>query len=134
MSERHEGGCLCGALRIAAAAPPESICYCHCRLCQRSSGAPVLAWASFPAASFRYLSGTPQRYASSAHGEREFCGHCGTQLLFRSAHEPDLVDLNVGAMDQPERYRPTHHIHCASAIAWLAEADTLPRYPGRRAD
>jgi hypothetical protein len=134
MEPVHEGGCLCGALRFAASAPPQSICYCHCRLCQRSSGAPVLAWASFPLASFRYLAGTPRSYASSAHGVREFCAHCGTQLVFRSAHEPDLVDVNVGAMDEPQRYPPTHHIHCASRIGWLEDAPGLPRYPGARPD
>lgn len=124
------GGCLCGALRFAVDGAPESICYCHCRLCQRSSGAPVLAWATFPVAAFRYLQGTPRSFASSAHGSREFCPACGTQIAFRSAHERQFVDLNVGAFDEPARFPPTHHIHCASAIPWLDQASELPRFDG----
>ena len=39
----HTGACLCGSLRYAITAPPIDAGYCHCRLCQRSAGAPVLA-------------------------------------------------------------------------------------------
>jgi hypothetical protein len=130
MTKNPDGGCLCGALRFTTDDEPVDCCYCHCRLCQRSSGAPVLAWASFPASAFRYTRGAPARYASSAHGVREFCAACGTQLVFRSTLQPALVEVNVGAMDAPVDYPPQFHIHCASAIAWLALEDGLPRHEG----
>ena len=38
--ETLEGGCLCGAVRYRATSPVKTN-YCHCRLCQRSAGAPV---------------------------------------------------------------------------------------------
>ncbi|WP_119460186.1 GFA family protein [Rhodospirillaceae bacterium SYSU D60014] len=41
-----DGGCLCGAIRYRVSTPPLQAGYCHCRLCQRSTGAPVLSWAS----------------------------------------------------------------------------------------
>ena len=47
-----EGGCLCGALRYRLDAAPLDIGYCHCSMCRRSTGAPVLAWACIPAAAF----------------------------------------------------------------------------------
>lgn len=130
MDANPEGGCLCGAVRFSADADPVDCCYCHCRLCQRSSGAPVLAWVAFPAAAFRYTRGAPARYASSNHGVREFCATCGTQLAFRTAHSHGLVEVNVGAMDVPADYPPQFHIHCASAIGWLRLDDELPRYDG----
>lgn len=37
-----EGGCLCGALRYALSGPSIDAGYCHCRFCQRASGAPVV--------------------------------------------------------------------------------------------
>lgn len=55
----YEGGCLCGAIRFASGVAPTWSGYCHCRLCQLSSGSPVLAWASFPLAAFDYA---PPRY------------------------------------------------------------------------
>lgn len=124
----HRGGCLCGALRFEATADPIESGYCHCRLCQRSTGAPVLVYVCFPIDSFRYLAGTPARFASSNRGTREFCANCGTQIAFRASPHPVMVDVNVGALDDPARYPPQKHIHCTSAIPWLRLIDNLPRF------
>ena len=130
MIQPHTGGCLCGALRFVALADPQVVDYCHCHACRRSSGAPVLAWASFDAASFRYTQGVPAQFASSDHGRRDFCAACGTQLLFRTTRQPGFVDVTIGALDDPARCVPTLHIHCAEAVPWLAIRDGLPRYDG----
>lgn len=49
MTQVHEGGCLCGAVRYRITGEPKSVGYCHCRMCQRAAGAPVVAWATVPA-------------------------------------------------------------------------------------
>lgn len=122
------GGCLCGSLRYGVRAAPVDSGYCHCRLCQLSTGAPVLAWASFPASDFAYLKGTPKRYRSSARGLREFCAECGTQICYRGDGS-DHVDVNVGSLDEPASAEPRCHIYTASRIPWFDTADRLPRYP-----
>jgi hypothetical protein len=38
-----EGGCLCGAVRYQISFEPRSADYCHCRMCRRAAGAPVVA-------------------------------------------------------------------------------------------
>jgi hypothetical protein len=124
----HVGGCACGRVRFRAVAGPVDTGYCHCRLCQRTTGAPVLAWASFPVEAFAYTAGAPGRFASSALGDREFCSHCGTQIAFRKRQDAVTVDVNVGALDDPAQYPPAKHIWCESAIPWLSIADGLPRY------
>lgn len=58
----YHGGCLCGALRYLAAGTARDVCYCHCETCRRASGAPVVAWATFPAAGFAIVQGTLARY------------------------------------------------------------------------
>ena len=40
-SEDVTGGCLCGAVRFAARVYLKDAYYCHCRMCQKSSGAPA---------------------------------------------------------------------------------------------
>jgi hypothetical protein len=125
---QHLGGCACGRLRFRSVAAPVDTGYCHCRICQRTTGAPLLAYVSFPVAAFAYTAGTPSRYASSAIGHREFCSACGTQIGFRRAADASTVDVNVGAMDEPGAYPPGKHIWCESAIAWLALGDGLPRF------
>ena len=43
MFEPLEGGCLCGRVRYRVMAAPLDGAYCHCRMCQKSSGAPLQA-------------------------------------------------------------------------------------------
>ncbi len=124
-----EGGCLCGAVRYRIAAAPDSVAYCHCRLCQRSSGAPVLAWASVAVAGFAFTAGEPATYRSSEIGLRQFCRLCGTQLLFRHVRSARTVDINVGSLDDPARLVPQYHIWTASRLPWFDTVDALPRYP-----
>ncbi len=123
-----EGGCLCGAIRYSSQLAPYDVGYCHCRICQRSSGAPVLAWAAFPLEAFRYTRGTPKLFRSSEHGQREFCGDCGSQLLFRDITSAKSVDVNIGTLDKPTKLNPECHIWTESQINWFDIADELPRY------
>lgn len=125
----YAGGCLCGSLRYGISAAALDSGYCHCRLCQRSTGAPVLAWASFPAGAFAYLKGAPATYRSSATGSREFCATCGTQIAFRGDTTPERVEVNLGSLDSPASVEPRQHIYTASRIPWFDTADRLPRYP-----
>lgn len=132
-TEALDGGCLCGAVRyrarVAVVAAKSS--YCHCRICQRSAGAPVIAWVSVPASSFAYVAGGPRIYHSSAQAQREFCAACGTQLVFRE-HGDANVDITTASLDEPARLRPKDHIWRGSRIAWFETADTLPRHDGER--
>lgn len=132
MERTYQGGCLCGRVRYAADGPPTDAGYCHCRMCQRS-GAPVLAWGSFPIGSFRYAGEAPQVFRSSNHGQREFCPGCGAQIAFRGDGDP-TVDVNLGTLDDPEAIPPEYHIWTDSRITWFDTADALPRFPAAGPD
>jgi len=41
---KMEGGCLCGAIRYSISGFPISAEYCHCRMCQKGTGAVVVNW------------------------------------------------------------------------------------------
>jgi hypothetical protein len=125
----HDGGCLCGQVRFRVSAAPLDSGYCHCRMCQKNSGAPVVAWVTFPAASFSWSAGEPQRYASSARAGREFCARCGSYMVFRSEDSPGEVSVNTASFDDPGAFPPRMHIHAESRIAWFQTADELPQHP-----
>ena len=91
------GGCLCGAVRYRLDSRPFDAGYCHCELCRRACGAPVVAFATVPLESF-VVSGSPRRRRSSAFGERWFCGDCGTQLAMHVDHQPDTVDFTLATL------------------------------------
>ena len=110
-----EGGCLCGTVRYRVSAEPDDGGYCHCRICQRSTGAPVVAWLTVASDAFAWTKGAPTAYRSSQEAERLFCPACGTQLVFREPAEPHLLDVTLASLDDPEAVRPDHHIWTESA-------------------
>ena len=125
-----EGGCLCGAVRYRVEGPPLHAGYCHCRMCQRAAGAPVVAWGAWPADRFAWLQGKPGRFASSAKGERSFCPSCGTSLTSVDPGDRRLVEVTLASLDDPAAFPPEEHIWTASRIRWLELGDKLPRHTG----
>ncbi len=123
-----EGGCLCGAVRYRITAEPVDVDYCHCRICQKASGAPIVAWLEAPTGNFAFTKGRPVAYQSSPKGARYFCGACGSQLAFRYVGEAPTVAVNVAGLDDPEAVKPTYHIWTSSRLGWLEVADNLPRH------
>lgn len=122
------GGCLCGAIRYAVEGEVEETAYCHCRTCQRQSGAPVVAWFAIAPAHFQYTKGAPKKYRASTRASREFCGDCGTYLLFREDDQTASLGLNTATLDEPSCVPPKFHIWCQSRIAWFETKDDFPRF------
>ena len=133
MSEAvYEGGCLCGAVRYRAQAAPLSAPYCHCSLCRRAAGAPVVAWATFAVEDFAFTRGTPLRYASSTRATRQFCGRCGSQLTFQYNEGATDIDVTIATLDEPRRVAPTEHLWLGDRVPWLKIVDDLPRHERSR--
>jgi hypothetical protein len=132
MDDARTGGCLCGAIRYRIVVAPLEALYCHCRMCQRAHGAPVVAWLTVPSAGFEVTGGQAASYRSSARAFRQFCTVCGTPLTWRAISNPDLVDVSVATLDQPEAVAPRLHLWTQHQLAWFELADSLPRYPTNR--
>lgn len=124
----YEGGCLCGRIRFRVTAQPIDAGYCHCRMCQKNSGAPAVAWVIFPATGFRWIAGTPATYASSARARRSFCATCGSYMVFTTEECPAEVSINTASLDEPDAFPPRMHIFTASRIGWFRTEDDLPQY------
>lgn len=125
------GGCQCGAVRYAVDAAPSYRTVCHCTICRRSSGAPMVAWFTVPVTGFRLLAGEPASFRSSAMATRTFCGRCGTPITFRR-DGLDEVDVTACSLDDPEAVPPEDHTFVRSALGWARGEDGLPRFPAER--
>jgi hypothetical protein len=104
---RHEGGCLCGAVRFAVSADPMRVTVCHCRFCQRNTGTAYLVEPVFAKTEFEITSGTPKTHdvVSEGSGKRvtiHFCGTCGARVLLTFERFPDHVGTFAGAFDDPD--------------------------------
>lgn len=126
------GGCLCGEIRYEAHGTPFHPTLCHCSMCRRAAGAPVVAWFSVRRDEYRITAGTPARYASSPRVVRTFCPRCGTSLTFESAAHPEEIDVTTASLDDPEAVPPRDHTRAATRLSWMPVTDGLPVYPDVR--
>ena len=126
--EPNQGGCLCGAIRYSIAGEPVLTEFCHCEICRRASGAPVMAWAGFRRPDFTVVAGEPALFLSSDGVGRTFCGRCGTTLTYDNARFPDDIYVSIGSLDVPESMPPERHIHDRERLSWLEFDDALPRH------
>jgi hypothetical protein len=119
------GGCQCGAVRFALSAPPTKISICHCRMCQKASGAPFASFAEIQRTDFAWTRGQPSSFRSSSLAERDFCPACGTPLGFRRIDGPK-IEIMTGAFDRPDRMVPTRQYGTESRLGWVVSIANLP--------
>lgn len=126
----REGGCLCGAIRYRINAEPRQVVHCHCSICRRAAGAPVVTWVTLPAAAFAFTRGEPQRYVSSPKASRQFCAACGTQLTFEYNKTRGVeIDVTMASLDDPEAFAPTQHVWFADRLRAMSIDPHLPVRP-----
>ena len=54
----HEGGCICGAVRYETEGDPLRVTICHCRWCQRATGAAYMVEPIFRREDLRVTKGS----------------------------------------------------------------------------
>jgi hypothetical protein len=119
------GGCQCGALRYRLLAPPEHASICHCRMCQKASGQPFMAFARIRLEDLRWTRGRPSIFASSNIAERGFCSACGTPLTYRRT-DSGSIGVTIGSLDDPEAARPIQQYGIESELSWTPRLSALP--------
>jgi len=123
-----KGGCHCGAIKYEVSAAPFDSDYCHCHDCQKTSGAPVVAWMDFQKDQVTWSGNEPAEYISSEYIRRGFCPQCGSTLSYRSTRYPDYFTLSIASLDEPDRVKPNYHIHTDSQVSWLSIDDDCERH------
>jgi hypothetical protein len=119
------GGCQCGALRFALSAAPLRVTLCHCRMCQKASGAPFASFAEIAKDSFAWTRGKPASFRSSSIAERDFCKACGTPMSYRRI-DGDSIEIMTGTFDRPDRLVPTSQFGTESRLGWVGTIAALP--------
>jgi hypothetical protein len=100
----YVGGCQCGRIRYRADEPRDRASVCYCRMCQKASGGPFMAFVRFPASRVTW-SAPPDIFASSNLVERGFCRNCGTPLSYRQIGGPN-ISLTINSLDDLSRFAP----------------------------
>ena len=124
----RQGGCLCGHVRFEAVGEPsEPVGNCHCRLCQKASGAAFVTWAIFPMDAVTWLEAEPKWFRSTDFAERGFCPECGASISIHD-FEARTLDLPVVLFDDPDALAPQEDIWLENRRAWVALDSRLAHF------
>lgn len=118
----HEGGCLCGQVRYAFSGDPMMTAICHCRHCQKQSGAPFSLVYVVADEAYRENGETriyEDRGESGAAVYRHFCATCGSPIRSMAAALPGLTIVKAGTLDLPAPWTPALEAYCDSALGWM---------------
>ena len=134
MAESFEGGCSCRAVRYRMTSRPLFVHCCHCRWCQRESGAAFALNALIESDRVQTLSGTPQTIltpSESGKGQRIVrCPQCQVALWSHYAGAGEAFKfLRVGTLDDADAFPPDIHIFTASKQPWVVLPPGTPAVP-----
>ncbi len=127
-----DGGCDCRAVRYRLATRPLFTHCCHCRWCQRESGAAFALNAMVEAdrvaligAQAPELVHTP---SNSGQGQQiARCPHCRIAVWSHYAGAgPRVAFVRVGTLDEPDHLPPDIHIFTASKQPWVLLPPDVP--------
>jgi len=123
-SSSCEGGCTCRFVRYRMSSSPLSVHCCHCRWCQRETGASFALNALIEADRVQLLAGevevinTP---SNSGKGQKiSRCPRCRIAVWSNYAGAGDAVRfIRVGTLDEPDCLPPDIHIYTESKQPWV---------------
>jgi hypothetical protein len=135
-----EGGCDCRRVRYRLESPPLFVHCCHCRWCQRESGASFALNALIEADRITHLGDAPELVdtpSNSGAGQQVArCPRCKIAAWSHYAGAGPVVSfVRVGTLDDPDRLPPDIHIFTASKQPWVvipSGAVAVPAYYDRQ--
>ena len=126
-----DGGCDCRQVRYRMTTPPLFVHCCHCRWCQRETGASFALNAMIESDRVTLVSGEPELVdtpSQSGLGQKiARCPRCRIALWSHYAGAgPLLMFVRVGTLDSPDHLPPDIHIFTASKQPWVVLSPDVP--------
>jgi hypothetical protein len=128
------GGCCCRAVRYRMETRPLFVHCCHCRWCQRETGASFALNAMIEADRVTLMAGAPELVdtpSESGRGQKiARCPKCHIAVWSHYAGAgPSVCFVRVGTLDQPDHLPPDIHIFTASKQPWVVLPPGVPAVP-----
>ena len=102
------GKCLCGAVELVVEFSNTEIAACHCSMCRKWSGGPMLAIDSGEIKS-NLDESLITRFDSSEWAQRGFCSQCGTHLFYY-LKPANHYHFPIGFFNTEVEFNMTHQI------------------------
>lgn len=128
-----DGGCDCGKIRYRMLTAPLVVHCCHCRWCQRETGASFALNAMIEADRVVNLGDEPEVVltpSNSGNGQRVArCPQCKVAVWSHYAGSGRLTKfVRVGTLDNPDVLPPDVHIFVASKQPWVTLSGSVQSY------
>lgn len=129
-----EGGCDCRTVRYRMETAPLFVNCCHCRWCQRESGAAFALNAMIESDRVTLLGAPPELVDTpSESGSGQLiarCPKCKVAVWSHYAGAGPLIKfVRVGTLDNPDLLPPDVHIFTASKQPWVVLPEGTPAVP-----
>jgi hypothetical protein len=129
-----QGGCTCRAIRYRMTAAPLFVHCCHCRWCQRETGASFALDAMIEADCVTLLKEPVDVVVTpslSGRGQKIARGpKCRIAVWSNYAGAGDAIRfVRVGTLDEPDALPPDIHIFTASKQPWVVLPPDIPAVP-----
>jgi hypothetical protein len=127
-----DGHCMCGSVTYVSDADPAFVAVCHCKDCQRQTGAAHSIVVGVPADQISVTGDSLKSFATTGedHGqptERHFCGDCGSPIYTLSSQLPGVMIMKAGTLDDTSWLQPGLEIWGKSAQPWIETPESRPR-------
>jgi hypothetical protein len=126
------GGCLCGLIRYTLRGPALFVSQCCCKDCQKATGTGHTTIVAIQQGQLEMTQGTPKTYTSQGDSGgdvvRHFCGLCGGRLYTSGTLPGDVVMVQAGSLDDPNRITPETVIYVKDALTWDRFDEALPQF------
>ena len=127
--------CHCGQLKAIASGEPTSVYVCHCKACQRRTGAIIHNGSSWSKDQVR-VDGEHKVYGRMADSGCEirfhFCPNCGTSVFWEGDRNPQNMGIAVGCFADPDFPAPASSGWEESMHRWLGLPPGTARFPQSR--
>ncbi len=103
-----DGSCLCGLIRFTVKKISQNVGACHCNICRKWGGGPLLAVDCGTDVIFKGKENISV-FNSSEWAERGFCDKCGSHLFYR-LKENNQYFMPVGLFDDDKKFVFDHQV------------------------
>lgn len=137
ITTEQSGSCLCGAVTITAKPKSNHVGACHCDMCRKWGGGPLLVVECEDDVHFESDRNIGV-YSSSDWAERGFCQQCGTHLFYRFK-QGGFYAIPVGLFDEKQQWQLAEQVFIDNKPAYysfaektrnLTEAEIIAQFSG----
>ena len=129
-----EGGCDCREIRYRLKTKPMFVNCCHCRWCQRETGASFALNAMIESDRVELLHGKPEIVNTPSNsGKGQLIARCPTCRIAVWSNYGGAGDkvrfVRVGTLDDPDQLPPNIHIFTSTKQPWVVLPPEMPAVP-----